>query len=235
MDVGLSASLMCADFSRLHEQLSQLRAGGVTRLHLDFADGHFASNLLLGTEVFAVIGRDSGMTIESHLMLEDPTPFLHLFIPDSDVVILHVESQGDLAAALHTIRRAGKTPGLALRPETPAHALVPYLHLIEHILVLCVRPGFAGGEFLPASVETIRELRQAANVENSSPAIQADGAISEQTIPSLLKAGANLFVGGSSGLFVGDDLTGRARALHQLMNTQPSGPPAKASLRPGAG
>jgi ribulose-phosphate 3-epimerase len=235
MNFELSASLMCADFSRLHEQLSQLRAGGVTRLHLDFADGQFASNLLLGTEVFAMIGRDSDLTIESHLMLQDPSAFLHLFIPGSDVVILHVESQTDLAAALDTIRRAGKTAGLALRPETPSRAVVPYLRMIGHVLVMCVRPGFAGGEFLPASVETIRELRQAANAENPSLDIQADGAISAQTIPTLLEAGANVFVGGSSGLFVGDDLTGRAQALRQLMNPRPSGPTHKSSLRPGAG
>jgi ribulose-phosphate 3-epimerase len=224
MDFELSASLMCADFSRLHEQLAQLRAGGVTRLHLDFADGHFAPNLLLGTEVFAVIGKDAGLTIESHLMLQDPFPFLHLFVPGSDVVILHVESQTDLAASLDAIRRAGKTAGLALRPETPARAVIPYLRLIGHVLVLCVRPGFAGGQFLPASVETIRELRQAADAEHLSLDIQADGAISERTLPILLEAGANLFVGGSSGLFVGDDLTGRAKSLHRLMNPQPPCP-----------
>jgi ribulose-phosphate 3-epimerase len=224
MNFELSASLMCADFSRLHEQLSQLRAGGVTRLHLDFADGHFASNLLLGTEVFAMIGRDSGLTIESHLMVQDPSQFLHLFIPGSDVVILHIESQTDLAAALDTIRRAGKIPGLAMRPETPSRAVVPYLGMIGQVLVLSVRPGFAGGEFLPASVDTIRELRQAANAENPSLDIQADGAINAQTIPILLKAGANVFVGGSSGLFVGDDLTGRARSLLQLLNSQPPSP-----------
>ena len=224
MNFELSASLMCADFSRLHEQLSQLRAGGVTRLHLDFADGHFASNLLLGTEVFAMIGRDSGLTIESHLMVQDPSPFLHLFIPGSDVVILHIESQTDLPAALDTIRRAGKVAGLALRPETPAGAVLPYLRKIGQVLVLSVRPGFAGGEFLPASVDTVRELRQAANVENPSLDIQADGAISAQTIPILLEAGANVFVGGSSGLFVGDDLTGQAQSLLRLIEPQSSGP-----------
>ena len=223
MNFELSASLMCADFSRLHEQLSQLRAGGVTRLHLDFADGHFASNLLLGTEVFALLGKDSGLILNSHLMLQDPSPFLHLFIPGSDVVILHVESQTDLGAALDTIRRAGKIAGLALRPETSARDIMPYLGRIGHVLVLSVRPGFAGGEFLPASVETIRELRQAANRENPSLDIQADGAISAQTIPALLEAGANVFVGGSSGLFVGTDLTGRAQSLLQLINPKPSG------------
>jgi ribulose-phosphate 3-epimerase len=223
MNFELSASLMCADFSRLHEQLSQLRAGGVTRLHLDFADGHFASNLLLGTELFAVIGKDPGLTIESHLMLQDPAPFLHLFIPGSDVVILHVESQTDLPAALDAIRRAGKVAGMALRPETPSRAVVPYLRMIGHVLVLCVRPGFAGGEFLPGPVDTIRELRQAANRENPSLDIQADGAISAQTVPILLEAGANVFVGGSSGLFVGHDLTGRAQSLLRLMNPKPSG------------
>ncbi len=150
-------------------------------------------------------------------MVQDPARFLHLFIPGSDVVILHVESDVDPAAALDVIRQAGKTAGLALRPETPAHSLLPYLGMIRHVLVMCVQPGFAGGRFIPAAIDTVRELRRAATADNPGLDIQVDGSINERTIPLLLEAGANVFVGGSSGLFVGDDLAGRARSMLELI------------------
>lgn len=220
MPLELSASLMCADFSRLGEQIARLKAGGVTRLHLDFADGQFVPNLLLGTEVLSMIGNASGLKLESHLMIQDPARFLQLFVPGSDVIILHIESQADPTGALATIHAAGKMAGLALRPETPARSLTPYLARIDHILVMCVQPGFAGGRFMPAAIEAVRELRQAADPVNPGLDIQVDGSINEQTIPQLLEAGANVFVGGSSGLFVGDDLAGRARALLQLIRTR---------------
>jgi ribulose-phosphate 3-epimerase len=220
MTLELSASLMCADFTRLDQQIAQLKTGGVSRLHLDFADGHFVPNLLLGTEVLGMLGGASGLKIESHLMVQDPARFLHLFIPGSDVVILHVESDVDPTTAIDMIRRAGKTPGLALRPDTPARSLLPYLTKVGHILVMCVQPGFAGGRFIPATVDTVRELRRAADADNPELDIQVDGSINEKTIPMLLEAGANIFVGGSSGLFVGDDLTRSARSMLKIIRVR---------------
>lgn len=220
MPLELSASLMCADFFHLGEQIAQLKAGGVIRLHLDFADGQFVPNLLLGTEVLSMLGSASGLKIESHLMIQDPARFLPLFIPGSDVVILHIESQPDPTGALEMIHTAGKLAGLALRPETPARSLLPYLARIDHVLVMCVQPGFAGGRFIPAAIEAVRELRRAADTVNPGLDIQVDGSINKQTIPPLLEAGANVFVGGSSGLFVGDDLAGRARELLRLIRTK---------------
>lgn len=217
MKYELSASLMCADFSRLGDQLAELRAGGVTRLHLDFADGHFAPNLILGTEVFAMLGRDSGFLVESHLMLQDPSPLLSLFLPGSDAVILHAESSGDLPDALARIHSAGRKAGIALIPGSPASLLVPFLDVIDSALVLSVRPGFAGGEFLPASIEAVRQVHMAAAEARVGLDIQADGSINTQTLPLLLNAGANIFVGGSSGLFLDGDLAGHARALLDLM------------------
>jgi ribulose-phosphate 3-epimerase len=213
MNVELSASLMCADFSRLEDSVEQLKAGGVTRLHLDFADGHFVPSLLLGTEVLQLPAVTSGLRIESHLMVDAPQRYLDSFLARSDVVILHVESSGDLRAALESIRRAGKTPGLALRPETPAGAIRPFLTGIDLVLVLSVTPGFAGGQFIPEAVGKVRELRSIIASQRRDIDIEADGSINERTIPLLRDAGANIFVGGSSGLFVGDDLTVRARSL----------------------
>ncbi len=104
----VSASVMCMDFARLGEQLDVLHAAGVTRLHLDFGDGHFVPNLILGTEVFQLLkGRDDFL-VETHLMIEDPRSYLHLFLPGSDILLIHPEATPDAAGCLEAMVAGGR-------------------------------------------------------------------------------------------------------------------------------
>jgi ribulose-phosphate 3-epimerase len=209
----ISASVMCMDFSRLDEQLDALHSAGVTRLHLDFGDGHFVPNLILGTEVFQLLRHHDDFRVETHLMIDDPGRFLHLFAKGSHIVIFHPEAAPDPQAFIREIRRAGLNVGIALRPETPARALLPILNQVDHVLVLTVEPGFAGSPFIPEMVAKVKELKEALARRNPHADLAVDGAINQKTIPALAAAGANVFVGGSSGLFTGDDLARQAREM----------------------
>jgi ribulose-phosphate 3-epimerase len=209
----ISASVMCMDFSRLDEQLDALHSAGVTRLHLDFGDGHFVPNLILGTEVFQLLRHRDDFQVETHLMIDDPGRFLHLFAKGSHIVIFHPEATPDPQACIREIRRAGLNVGIALRPETPARALLPILNQVDHVLVLTVEPGFAGSPFIPEMVAKVKELKETLARRNPRADLAVDGAINQKTIPALAAAGANVFVGGSSGLFTGDDLARQAREM----------------------
>jgi len=209
----VSASVMCMDFSRLDEQLDALHSAGVTRLHLDFGDGHFVPNLILGTEVFQLLRHRKDFRVETHLMIDDPGRFLHLFIKGSDFIIFHPEATPDPQACIREIRRAGLNAGIAVRPETPAGTLSPILSQVDYVLVMTVEPGFAGSPFIPEMVAKVKELKEALASRNPHADLAVDGAINQKTIPALAAAGANVFVGGSSGLFTGDDLARQAREL----------------------
>jgi ribulose-phosphate 3-epimerase len=88
----ISASVMCADFLHLDNQFAALRRAGVDRLHLDFADGRFVPNIILGTEVFQLLPPRNDFFREAHLMMLAPERLLDLFIPHCDQVIFHVEA-----------------------------------------------------------------------------------------------------------------------------------------------
>jgi ribulose-phosphate 3-epimerase len=209
----VSASVMCMDFTRFGKQLDALHAAGVTRLHLDFGDGHFVPNLILGTEVFQLLkGRDDFL-IETHLMIEDPKSYLHLFIPCSDVLLIHPEAAPDAAGCLEAIRRAGLRAGIAVNPPTPAETVIPLLDDVDQVLVMTVSPGFAGSPFIPEMVGKVKEIREALAAGRPEADLAVDGAINQRTIPALAAAGANVFVGGSSGLFTGADLASQAREM----------------------
>jgi ribulose-phosphate 3-epimerase len=209
----LSASLMCADFAALPSQLRALEHGGVRSAHLDFGDGRFVRNLPLGVEVFAQLPARATWHRESHLMLSEPLELMHLFAAHSDLIFFHVESSSDPSACIQAIRDAGASPGIALNPATPPERIVDVLPAVDEVLVMTVEPGFAGSPFIPEVVEKVGRLRLLADAVNPELRIEVDGAIGPRNIPSLVTAGADRFVGGSTGLFTGGDLEASARAL----------------------
>jgi len=209
----VAASLMCADFSKLQDQLDELGESGVTRLHLDFADGAFVPSLILGVEVFALLAAERDFVLESHLMIRDPVRFVDFFGRHSDVVIVHLEAVPDPPACLDRIRQLGARPGIALHPETPPEAVEPLLSMVDQVLIMAVEPGFAGGRFLPEMVAKVRQVRAMGLEAGVELDIEVDGGINPATIPPLAAAGATVFVGGSSGLFTGASLTTAAQRM----------------------
>jgi ribulose-phosphate 3-epimerase len=209
----VSASIMCADFRALPQQFRALSNAGVLRAHLDFGDGRFIRNFPLGVEVFSQLPPRSAWSRECHLMIEDPLPVLPLFAPKADLVFFHIEAAVDPVKCVAAIRERGAGAGIAISPVTPAEALLPVLALVDEVLVLSVEPGFAGSRFVPAAVEKVARVRALADRLSPGLPIAVDGAISARTIPDLASAGADRFVGGTSGLFLGGDLEANARAL----------------------
>ena len=220
----LSASLMCADFAALPSQLEALARGGVRCAHLDFGDGRFVPNLPLGVEIFAQLPARAAWSRECHLMLSEPHDVMHLFTPHSDLVFFHVEAASDPLACIAAIRGAGVRPGIALNPATPPESIVDLLPAVDDILVMAVEPGFAGSPFVPEVVEKVRRIRVLADAVSSGIRIEVDGAVSLENIPSLVRAGADRFVGGTAGLFLGGDLEASARSLIASIEDTPARP-----------
>lgn len=209
----LSASIMCADFRSLPAQLTALQSAGIRTAHLDFGDGRFVPNLPLGLEVFAQLPPRTEWSRECHLMIEEPLRLVTLFAPHADLVTFHVEAIGDPRECIAAIRQRGASVGLGMNPSTPPERVAPLLSEVDRLLVMTVEPGFAGAPFVPEVVEKIRQLATLRDHLNPTLSIEVDGAINMRTVPALVGAGADRFVGGSSGLFIGGDLEQSARAL----------------------
>src|SRR5207245_1996107 len=87
---------------------------------------------------------------------------------------------------------------LAVKPETPVEALVPYLGDLDVALCMTVHPGFSGQKFLPDSPERIRRLRQLIDKHHPQCDLEVDGGIDGTTGPITVKAGANVLVAASA-------------------------------------
>lgn len=192
----IAPSMLKCDFGNLQRELELLESAGAPALHLDVMDGHFVPNLSYGPMVIEKIRRLTNLPFDAHLMISDPDKYLDEFLDAGcDVVTFHVEAVDDPLPLLQKIRAADRAAGLAINPGTPVERVLPLLCDCDYVLVMSVEPGFGGQKFMPASLDKLRRLKEAAPADLI---LGIDGGIGPETIAETAAAGATLFVVGSA-------------------------------------
>lgn len=191
----LSASILSADFSNLHDAIRQCEQAGCDWIHIDVMDGHFVPNITMGPFIVETCKRITKLPLDVHLMIEKPELIVESFVNSgADHLTIHPEKNPNVLRTLQLIRKLGAAPGIALNPGTPASAAEPLIPFIDILLVMTVNPGFSGQTFMPQMVSKIETVRNMAAAQKSSLTIEVDGGITSETLPACQKAGAKAFV-----------------------------------------
>lgn len=229
----LAASVLPADLTRLGDELRAVEAAGVERVQWDVMDGRFVPNITIGPDVIAAARPLVGVGFEVHLMVEDPDPLLHRWVEAGcERVIVHAETCRHLHRTLARIGELGALPAVALNPATPLSAVEHVLDRLDMLLVMTVDPGFGGQRYLAAMEPKIRAAAQLVAARGLDTSIEVDGGIDTASAPGAARAGATVFVAGTS-LFRGEgSMTERADALRAAA-TAASG--AARATEPGSG
>jgi len=201
--IEVSPSVMCMNFRNLEEDFRILENAGADRFHFDIMDGHFVPNITLGQDILRALRPVSKLPFEAHLMVENPERFIDRFI-DADIITFHLEATRAPVRLARSIKELKKIVSVAINPVTPPELLKFLLCEIDEVLVMTVEPGFAGQKFIPQIIEKVRILKGLISRENPSVRIEVDGAISAEIGRDLRSAGAEIFVGGTSGIFMPD-------------------------------
>jgi len=201
----IAPSILSADFTRLAEDIASVKAGGARILHVDVMDGHFVPNITIGLPVVKSIRKATDMTIDTHLMIDEPGRYAVEFVnAGADMVSVHVEADAHLHRTLTAVRDAGAKAGVAINPATPIGTLAEALPYADFILLMSVNPGFGGQKFIPTMVDKVRRLKQMIESRGLEVQIEIDGGIGETNIYRIVEAGANIIVAGSA-VFDGGD------------------------------
>lgn len=195
----ISASLLNADFARLGDEVRRAVDAGVDSIHLDVMDGHFVDNLSIGPVVIQAVRPVASVPYHAHLMISRPLKYMRAFAEaGSDLIVAHVESDDDPSAVIEAIHDYGRGAGLALNPDTPATAVLPYLDSIDLLLVMTVHPGRGGQAFIDDVLPKISVLRDEIDRRGLSLPIGVDGGVNLDTIGAAHAAGGDVLVAGSA-------------------------------------
>jgi len=213
-EIKVAASILCADFTKLGEEIKKCEDAGVDIIHVDVMDGHFVPNISIGQVIVEAIRPITKLPIETHLMIENPWAYIDGFIRSgADIVSIHVECYGERRSACRLygqfpkevdeidikkaredvlkIKKNGAKAFMVINPGTPV-CLGPLINDLDGVLMMSVNPGFAKQKFIPSVLAKIVELRK-----NFQGDISIDGGINEFTAPEAVKAGANVLANAS--------------------------------------
>jgi ribulose-phosphate 3-epimerase len=197
--IKIAPSILSADFSRLGAEIETVSAADW--LHVDVMDGIFVPNISIGIPVVKSLRKATELFLDVHLMITKPGRYVEEFCrAGADLVVFHVESDEpqEIFAAIRAVKEQGKKVGLSIKPRSPALTLLPYLQLIDLVLVMTVEPGFGGQHFMFDQLPKIAEIRSMLDKNNPACLLEADGGIDAATAPSVKRAGANVLVAGSA-------------------------------------
>jgi ribulose-phosphate 3-epimerase len=215
-------SILSADFARLAEDIARVEHTGIRMLHVDIMDGHFVPNLTLGPPVVKSIRKVTKLTLDLHLMIEDPDRYAPIFIEaGADQISVHQEACRHLDRTLRMIQSEGARAGVVLNPATPISTLEDVLEIADHVLIMSVNPGFEAQKFIPNALNKIRALDRRRKELGLQLPIEIDGGISLDNLDSVIRAGCDWVVAGSS-VFHSDDPATTVTRMQQIVRSAES-------------
>ena len=215
----LSASIMCADLLNMEKSIRLLEEAGIDYLHVDIMDGKFVPNITLGFDLINAIKKITDIPLDVHMMVNEPSKFIDLMnLTENDILCVHYESEMHIARTLEKIRAKGVKTGLAINPSTPVEAYRYLCELTDMALVMTVNPGFAGQKIIPMAERKVRDTRSLLDsLGFSHVPIEVDGNISLENGSKTSAAGADIFVLGTSALFLKDKKMSDAAAAFRAV------------------
>ena len=195
--VKIAPSILSSNFSKLGEEITTLNNSECDYIHIDVMDGHFVPNLTIGPGVIKSIRPYTNKIFDVHLMVNPVTNILPSFIEaGSDIITIHHEISDNVFDCINLIKKNNLKAGISIKPKTEAKEIIPYLELIDLILVMTVEPGFGGQKFLSNQLNKIKDIKNI--ISNRDIELEVDGGINYHTSKQVIEAGANVLVSGST-------------------------------------
>ena len=213
----LSPSILSADFSKLGDEVKVVCDAGADYLHIDVMDGHFVPNISFGAIVMKSLDKVTKIPYDVHLMIEDPDKYIEEFVTENtEFITVHQEACKNLSETIAKIKAFGIKAGVSINPETPVEVLDEILPFVDLVLIMSVHPGFCGQKFMDEVVSKIKYLEKARHSRELSFSIEIDGGVNLNNVTTVIDAGADILVAGSS-VFGAKDIEKRVKEFKKLI------------------
>lgn len=220
MQKKISPSVMCVDFFELTESIKAFEENKIELLHVDIMDGSFVPNFTLGTDFVKALKSKTDIPLDIHFMIDNPETKIDWFdFGEGDYVSVHAEATKHLHKTVAMIKERGAKAMVAINPATPISAIEEVVDYIDAVLVMTVNPGFAGQKLVESTLGKIQRLRKYLDENGRADVeIEVDGNVSFENAEKMNKAGANIFVAGTSSVFKkGTDMKDNIEKLREII------------------
>lgn len=166
--------------------------GFAKRIHIDLMDGVFTPNVSVALDQ---IWWPEDVVADVHLMFQKPESQLEALVAlKPSLVIIHAESDCDIAEFALVLNEAGISCGVALFPETKPEVIANYSSEIQHVLIFSGNLGHQGGS--TANLDLLKKVAQIKAI-NSELELAWDGGVNDSNVSELVNAGIEVInVGG---------------------------------------
>ncbi len=211
INIKVSASILNADFDNIQSVCQQLVDSGSDMIHFDVMDGVFVPATTFGVPLVANLHGKVNAIFDVHLMIASPEQYVEAFVDaGADIVTFHAEACDDVASTIELIHNSGARAGLAISPDTDISSLLPYIDMIDMVLIMTVEPGKGGQQLIEATLDKVSAVRELTDID-----IQVDGGITVDNVALAIGAGANIIVSGSH-ILNSSDMTATISKLKML-------------------
>ena len=199
--IEIIPAILPRDFAEIAENIELIK-GFTKTVQIDICDGHFVSSFTWPYKKHddsyeKMLHEEEGLPAwqeldyEFDLMVDHPEKVIEDWVMvGATRIIIHAEAKGDVVGAVNELIGRAEI-GLAFNIDTPVEipAGVDFIQLMG-----IDRVGYQGQKFDEKVIEKIRATR----VKYPDLPISIDGAVSLETAPMLIAAGANRLVIGSA-------------------------------------
>lgn len=195
----IAPSLLAADFLHLADECEMINKSEADWFHLDVMDGRFVPNISFGLPVIEQIRKATTKVCDVHLMIVEPEKYAEAFKnAGADILTVHIEACPHLHRNIEQIKSLGMKAGVAVNPHTPISFLADILQDIQVVNLMSVNPGFGGQTFIPHTIEKIKQLRKMIDEKAFDVLIEIDGGVTLENAASIIEAGADVLIAGST-------------------------------------
>lgn len=179
-------SILCLDRFNKTGELDKILPY-VDSLHLDIMDGDFVPNYSMSVEKinqFCV-----PIPKHVHIMSFHPEKYIEN-LEKANSISFHIEAVSDPKIIVDLIHEKNMRAGICLNPGTPIESILPFLDVLDRVIVMAVKPGFSGQKYIEGTYKKVKQLRSySQDIE-----IVVDGGMHEDTIREVISYGANACV-----------------------------------------
>jgi ribulose-phosphate 3-epimerase len=195
----VAPSLISADFLHLADDCAMLNNSLADWYHLDVMDGRFVPNISYGMSIIKQLRKSTTKFFDVHLMILEPEKYAAEFRDaGADSLTVHYEACTHLHRNIQQIRSLKMNVGVAINPHTSVDHLIDIIRDIDLVCLMSVNPGFGGQQFIPYSMEKIKQLRKMINETGATAKIEVDGGVTLQNAKQVIEAGADVLVAGNA-------------------------------------